>query len=60
LRAGIVSRPEEYRWNSLGYHVQTKNRDNFLSNDFGLKEFNFTQSTRKSLNQLKVWMGYIH
>jgi len=40
LRAGIVSRPEEYRWNSLGYHVQTSNRDNFLSTDFGLKEFN--------------------
>jgi hypothetical protein len=40
LRAGIVSRPEEYRWNSLGYHVQTNNRDNFLSTDFGLKEFN--------------------
>jgi putative transposase len=40
LRAGIVSRPEDYRWNSLGYHVQTRNRDNFLSTDFGLKEFN--------------------
>jgi REP element-mobilizing transposase RayT len=40
LRAGIVNRPEDYRWNSLGYHVQTNNRDNFLSTDFGLKEFN--------------------
>ena len=40
LRAGIVSRPEDYRWDSLGYHVQTNNRDNFLSTDFGLKEFN--------------------
>ena len=40
LRAGIVSRPEDYRWNSLGYHVQTNNRDSFLSTDFGLKEFN--------------------
>ena len=40
LRAGLVERPEQYRWNSLGYHVQTKNRDNFLSTDFGLKEFN--------------------
>jgi len=39
LRAGIVKRPEDYRWNSLGYHLQTNNRDNFLSTDFGLKEF---------------------
>ncbi|CAB1056277.1 hypothetical protein D1BOALGB6SA_1013 [Olavius sp. associated proteobacterium Delta 1] len=40
LRAGIVNRPEDYRWNSLGYHVQTNNQGNFLSTDFGLKEFN--------------------
>jgi hypothetical protein len=40
LRAGLVKRPEEYRWNSLGYHVQTNSQDNFLSTDFGLKEFN--------------------
>ena len=40
VRAGIVERPEEYRWNSLGYHVQTNNKDRFLSTDFGLKEFN--------------------
>ena len=40
LRAGIVNQPEDYRWNSLGYHVQTNNRDNFPSTDFGLKEFN--------------------
>jgi REP element-mobilizing transposase RayT len=39
LRAGIVKRPEEYRWNSLGYHLQTGNKDNFLSLDFGLQEF---------------------
>ena len=40
LRAGIVSRPEDYRWNSLGYHLQTANKDQFLSTDFGLNEFN--------------------
>ena len=40
LRAGLVDRPEEYRWNSISYHVQTGNKDNFLSTDFGLKEFN--------------------
>ena len=39
LRAGLVERPEDYRWNSLGYHIQTGNKDNFLSLDFGLKEF---------------------
>jgi putative transposase len=40
LRAGLVGRPEEYRWNSLGYHLQTENKDQFLSTDFGLEEFN--------------------
>jgi len=40
LRAGIVDRPEDYRWNSLGYHLQTDNKGQFLSTDFGLKEFN--------------------
>jgi len=40
LRAGLVDRPENYRWNSLGYHLQTENKDKFLSTDFGLKEFN--------------------
>jgi len=39
LRAGIVDRPEDYRWSSLGYHIQTENKDRFLSTDFGLKEF---------------------
>ncbi len=40
LRAGMVERPEQYRWNSLGYHIQTNNQNNFLSTDFGLKEIN--------------------
>ncbi len=40
LRASLVERPEQYRWNSLGYHIQTNNQDNLLSTDFGLKEFN--------------------
>ena len=39
VRAGLVDRPEDYRWNSLGYHVQTGNEDNFLFLDFGLIEF---------------------
>ncbi len=39
LRAGLVKRPEDYRWNSLGYHMQSDNKDKLLSFDFGLKEF---------------------
>ena len=36
VRAGIVKRPEDYRWCSIGYHVQAGNKDDFLSLDFGL------------------------
>jgi hypothetical protein len=39
VRAGIVKRPEAYRWCSLGYHVQTGNKDNLLCIDFGMKEW---------------------
>jgi REP element-mobilizing transposase RayT len=40
VRAGIVKRPEQYRWNSLGYHIQTNNKRQLLSTDFGLQQFN--------------------
>ena len=36
VRAGLVEKPDDYRWNSLGRHIQTGNRDGFLSLDFGL------------------------
>lgn len=39
VRAGIVQRPEEYRWCSYGYHIQAGNKGDFLSLDFGLKSF---------------------
>ena len=39
IRAGIAKRPEDYRWCSLGYHVQGKNKGGFLSLDLGLREF---------------------
>ena len=34
LRAGLVDRPEEYRWNSLEFHIQTQNKDQFLSTNY--------------------------
>jgi REP element-mobilizing transposase RayT len=39
VRARLVARPEDYRWCSLAYHVQTGNKDDFLSLDFGLTTF---------------------
>ena len=39
IRAGIIKKPDDYRWSSIGYHVQTGNKDDFLSLDFGLSEF---------------------
>jgi len=40
IRAGIVKRPEDYKWSSLGYHTQTGNKGDLLSVDFGMKEWN--------------------
>ncbi|WP_027183068.1 transposase [Desulfovibrio inopinatus] len=39
VRAGLVRRPEDYRWCSIGYHLQTDNYDDFLSLDFGLTDW---------------------
>lgn len=39
VRAGIVKRPEAYRWCPIGYHVQAGNKDGFLSMELGLSDF---------------------
>ncbi len=31
IRAGIVKKPEGYRWSSIGYYIGIGNKDNFLS-----------------------------
>jgi len=36
IRAGLAEKPEDYRWCSIGYHLQTDNKSAFLSTDFGL------------------------
>jgi putative transposase len=56
LRAGLVERPEQYRWNSLGYHLQTNNQDNFLSTDFGLQEFN----VRSKKERIRRYRRYVY
>ena len=39
IRAGLVKKPEDYRWCSIGYHLQTDNKSAFLSTDFGLSSY---------------------
>jgi len=56
LRAGLVDRPEDYRWNSLGYHIQTENKDQFLSTDFGLKEFN----VKSKKERIRLYRRYVY
>ena len=50
VRAGIVEKPEDYRWNSIGYHIQTNNKGQFLSLDFGLKEFGVLNDQKRLKN----------
>ena len=56
LRAGLVDRPEEYRWNSLGYHIQTGNKYDFLSLDFGLREFGVLDAEER----LRSYRRYVY
>ena len=46
VRAGIVKHPEKYRWCSIGYHMQTRNRGRFLSLDLGSKAFGKNKKAR--------------
>ena len=56
VRAGIVSKPEAYRWGSLGYHVQRKNEGGFLSFDFGLKAF----GPKKAGERLRSYRRFVY
>jgi hypothetical protein len=56
LRAGLVERPEEYLWNSLRYHIEVGNKDNFLSIDFGLKELGIVDPEER----LKRYRRYVY
>ena len=52
IRAGIVDKPDDYRWNTLGYINQrgdNAQRDGFLAMEFGLEnEVNLSQAKRAS------------
>ncbi len=55
IRAGLVRRPEEYRWCSMGYHLQSNNADDFLSTDFGLED-----DTLNSTSRLRLYRRFLY
>ena len=63
VRAGICDVPEEYRWCSLRYHVQSNNKDNFLSLDLGLWNFGMIKDDTQRLSYYRKFVyergGYL-
>lgn len=55
VRAGLVDRPEAYRWNSLGFRKRTSEKNDFLSLDIGWPALNV--SSRKKA--LKRYMDFL-
>jgi len=56
VRAALVKKPENYRWCSLGYHIQTNNRDNFLTIDFGLED----TGLKKHQEKLRAYQEFVY
>ncbi len=56
VRAGLADRPEDYRWCGLGYHVQTNNKDGFLSLDFGLVEF----GEKDEVERMRLYRKFVY
>jgi len=55
-RVGIVERPEAYRWCSLGFHAQARNKEGFLSLDFGLRAF----GTLSDAGRLRAYRRFVY
>jgi len=56
VRAGLAGKPEDYRWCSLAYHVQTGNAGGFLSLDLGLRAF----GNWKDGKRLRYYREYVY
>ncbi len=56
VRAGIVDRPEDYRWNTLGYLIQTNNKDQFLNLDFGVQ----SMANKPLEQQIVVYREFVY
>jgi REP element-mobilizing transposase RayT len=56
IRAGLVDRPEEYHWSSLGYRFRSSRKDGFLSWNMGLKEYN----VKSPKERLRLYREFVY
>ena len=56
IRAGIVKKPEDYRWSSLGYLARTGNKDQLLTLNFGLKEYDVQEEQKR----FRMYRQYVY
>jgi REP element-mobilizing transposase RayT len=56
VRAGLVDRPEEYHWSSLGYRFGSSRKDEFLSWNLGLKEYN----VKSPKERLRLYREFVY
>ena len=56
VRAGLVDRPEEYHWSSLGYRFRSGRKDEFLSWNLGLKEYN----VKSPKERLRLYREFVY
>lgn len=62
VRAGICNIPEDYRWNSLYYHVVKKNKDHWLSMEYIHKgaEGNYISQLRSPGQKLRYYREILY
>ncbi len=56
VRAGVVDKPESYRWNSIGFRKRTLKKDDFLSFDIGAPELHV--KSRKEM--LRRYLDFLY
>lgn len=56
VRAGLVDRPENYRWSSLGYRLRSSYKEQFLSWNLGLKEYN----VKSPKQRLRLYREFVY
>jgi len=56
VRAGLVNRPEEYAWSSLGYRFRASSRDELLSWNLGLEEY----SVGNPKERLRLYRKFVY